>query len=331
MNCSQRLYTVLMFGAILLRSLLAPYVTVAQPLQPVYFDQVVEKRFGSEGWSFEKFCPVSTDVVSRRVLQSYGAMFVASDSIKVPSTCVHRGEGDQRRYQTALDRRPLEMNGARIDLQNGAAASLEAVIAEVSAGGSSISPLDGSIAGGRTYGDTLMLWNSRVFPAMDFWIRRGRLPDTARDEIARLELPKKVEKILEWESQGIYFSPDRSRSILTSTAPPGTSQHLAMIAFDVVEFRNPTVRAVLNKNGWFQTIVDDPAHFTYLGFPEIELPSRGLLAVFKGGQLCWIPNMLPRPAGSAVLESLADLDDGTRHNDRITKERSTTRYQRCAR
>ena len=124
---------------------------------------------------------------------------------------------------------------------------------------------------------------------------------------AQVDLEKKIEKILEWESQGIYFSPDRTRSILTSTAPPGTSQHLALLAFDVVEFRNPPVRATLNKNGWFQTIVDDPAHFTYLGLPESELPGRGLIAVAKGGHQYWIPH-LPSRAVGAVYESSAVIE-----------------------
>jgi hypothetical protein len=173
-----------------------------------------------------------------------------------------------------------------------------------------------------------MIWNSRVFPAMDFWIRRGRLPETARDEIARLELPKKLEKILEWESQGIYFSTDRTRSVLTSTAPPGTSQHLALIALDVVEFRNPTVRGVLNKNGWFQTIVDDPAHFTYLGFSETELPSRGLLASLKAGictgsPICCLVRLL-----ASCCKVQRTLMLGTGPSDGLSEEWTTTRCRR---
>jgi hypothetical protein len=192
-----------------------------------------------------------------------------------------------------LQRRQLEIRGERIDLQTAASTALETAIAEATAVGASITPLDGTIAGGRSYGDTLMLWNSRVFPAIEFWIKRGRLPVEAREEIARLDLRNKILKILEWESQGIFFSTGRTRSILTSTAPPGTSQHLMLIAFDVTEHWNPDVRGALNRNGWFQTVIDDPPHFTYLGFPEAELPSRGLTAVAKGGHVYWIPNMPP--------------------------------------
>ena len=302
----------------------------AQPLQVVYFDQYLEKKNSSSAWAFEKFCPVSTSLIARRVLESYGSMFVAHESVNLPPTCVQKGESQVNAFQNKISRTPVDIDGVRIELQSPAAQALQRSLDEATTAGLRISPLDGAIAGGRSYGDTLMIWNSRVFPAMDFWIKRGRLPETARDEVARLELPKKLEKILEWESQGIYFSTDRTRSVLTSTAPPGTSQHLALIAFDVVEFRNPTVRGVLNKNGWFQTIVDDPAHFTYLGFRETELPSRGLLAVFKGGHLYWIPNLLPLPNLTEALDSSTDAptaDEITTAKTRNSKPRSISLHR----
>ena len=267
----------------------------AQSPPPVDFESVIEKRQTSEnptaGFTFEKFCPVATDELARRVLQSYGAIFVASDAVRLPTTCVFKGESDVLAFQKKLQRRQLEIKGARIDLQSAASIALEAALTEATTVGSSITPLDGAIAGGRSYGDTLMLWNSRVFPAIEFWIKRGRLPVEARDEIARLDLRNKILKILEWESQGIFFSTGRTRSILTSTAPPGTSQHLSLIAFDVTEYWNPDVRVALNRNGWFQTVIDDPPHFTYLGYAESELPSRGLIAIAKGGHVYWVPNM----------------------------------------
>ncbi|MEO8572875.1 MAG: hypothetical protein ABI481_02810 [Pyrinomonadaceae bacterium] len=265
---------------------------------PVYFEQVLEKRLSSAAnpgdVTFEKFCPVSTDIIAMRIMQSYGSMFVASDAIKLPDTCVSKGDGEIRKFQQKLEKKSLEINGIQMDFQAAATTALQSSINEAAAVGLSITPLDGAIAGGRSYGDTLMLWNSRVFPALEFWIRRGRLSPDARDEIGRLDLKKKIEQIIEWESQGIYFSTDRTRSILTSTAPPGTSQHLYLTAFDVTEFWNAETRSILNRNGWFQTVVDDPAHFTYLGYSEADLPARGLIAVAKGGHQYWVPNLQPR-------------------------------------
>jgi hypothetical protein len=284
----------------------------SQPLKPVYFDDVLGKRVSAAAtgneWNLEQFCPVSTSVVSLRVLQSYGAVFVANDSVKLPSTCIYKGDGEVTRFQKSVERKPIDVNGVRIDLQARAASALESAIGEAAAVGLTITAFDGAIAGGRTYGDSLMLWNSRVFPAMEFWIKRGRLSAADRDSLARLDLSDKIAKVLEWESQGIFFSTDRTRSIFTSTAPPGASQHLALLAFDVTEYWNSNVRAILNRNGWFQTVVDDPVHFTYLGFPESELPARGLTAVAKRGQLYWIPNMLPRPAVGKLVESSAERD-----------------------
>ena len=271
----------------------------AQPMQIVYFDQYLEKKNSTAGgpaWVFEKFCPVSTSLIARRVLESYGAMFVAKDSVNLPQSCVHKGEAQVLDFQKKAPRTPIDVRGVRIDLQSAAARALQQSIEEAAAAGLTISALDGPIAGGRSYGDTLMLWNSRVFPALSYWTRQGRLNSVDIEELAKLDLDKKVEKILEWESRGIYFSTDRSRSILTSTAPPGTSQHLSLIAFDVVECWDPQVRSILNRNGWFQTVIDDPGHFTYLGVPEAELPSRGLLAVAKGGYQYWIPNFSPPAA-----------------------------------
>lgn len=298
MMCSRRRHSALQNLFITLFVIVFVQTAITQPLRPAYFEEVVEKRFSSgkpkPDWSFEKFCPVSTSIVAARVLQDYGAMFVANESVLPPSSCIQPGEGDVLRYQKKLKTKCIDVQGLRIEFQAAAADALQSVIGETGAKGFALTPLDGTIAGGRSYGDTLMLWNSRFFPGMGFWIKRGRLSGADRDAIGRLDLQKKVERILEWETQGIYFSTDRTRSIFTSTAPPGTSQHLALIALDVAEFWNPELRAILNRNGWFQTVVDDPAHFTYLGFPASELPSRGLRAIYKGSQQYWVPNMSPK-------------------------------------
>lgn len=268
--------------------------SAAQPLAPVYFEDFLARRFG-EGttWDAQRFCPSETNIVARRVLESYGSMFSASQTVTLPLVCIHEGEHAVINYQKRLTAKQVEMSSPVL-LQAAAAESLRAAMDEAAALEMKISPLDGSIAGARTYGDTLMLWNSRVFPALNYWSRRGRLSPADLDELTRLEPARKVSKILEWEQQGIYFSTDRSRSILTSTAPPGTSQHLALLALDVVEYWNPDVRLILNRNGWYQTIIDDAPHFTFLGHPETELPSRGLKLVYKGNYAFWIPNLSPK-------------------------------------
>lgn len=270
---------------------------IAQAPANIYFEDFLVKRLAgkSAAWELDKFCPVSTKPVAARVLANYGAMFVASESIKLPTTCLYDGEGPFLEYRKDLKTTRIDLADVGLEFQEAATTSLLAATTDIEQQGLRITPLDGAIAGPRTYGDTLRLWNSRFFPALEFWIKRGRLSESDRTYITGLDLERKVQKVLEWESQGIFFSTDRSRSIMTSTAPPGASQHLALVALDIVEYWNPVVRASLNRNGWFQTIIDDPPHFTYLGVAETELPSRGLRAVTKGGFQFWVPNLRPKP------------------------------------
>lgn len=268
----------------------------SQSSNGIYFEEFLTRRFAkpsNKDWKIDSLCPISTSVVARRVFSSYGAVFSAADSVVLPPTCIFPGEVEVKTFQKDLKTDAVAMGNVRITLQAAAAAKLNAAIRDAEAMRLRISPLDGAIAGDRTYGQTLGLWNSRVFPALEHWIRLHRLTEADRNELASLEPPKKIEKILEWESRGLFFSPNRARSILTSTAPPGVSQHLSFLAFDVVEYSRAEVRSVLNRHGWFQTIIDDPPHFTFLGVAETELPGRGLRAVRKGGYIYWVPNLSP--------------------------------------
>ena len=97
--------------------------------------------------------------------------------------------------------------------------------------------------------------------------------------------------MLELEKDGIFFSKDFSKSVLYSIAAPGTSQHIAMLAFDANEFGDARVREILAEHGWFQTVLSDLPHFTFLGLKESELPARGLKSVEVHGQKFWIPNV----------------------------------------
>ncbi len=64
-----------------------------------------------------------------------------------------------------------------------------------------------------------------------------------------------------------------------------------MLALDVTEFDNPRVREILGKHGWFQTVLSDLPHFTFLGLKEKDLPKHGLKSVEADGQTFWIPNI----------------------------------------
>jgi len=88
--------------------------------------------------------------------------------------------------------------------------------------------------------------------------------------------------------------------VLYSIAAPGTSQHIAMLAFDANEFLDQRVRAILAQHGWFQTVLSDLPHFTFLGLAEEELPGRGLKSVEVDGQTFWIPDVGIQPSKADI-------------------------------
>jgi hypothetical protein len=63
-----------------------------------------------------------------------------------------------------------------------------------------------------------------------------------------------------------------------------------MLALDVNEFRNLRVRQLLAEHGWFQTVLSDLPHFTYLGLKEKDLPGNGLKRIDVNEQVFWIPD-----------------------------------------
>ncbi|HVF22718.1 MAG TPA: hypothetical protein VM941_06590, partial [Pyrinomonadaceae bacterium] len=158
--------------------------------------------------------------------------------------------------------------------------------------GLDITPRDGAEAARRNYEDSVRLWNSRFEPALDYWLSQGRLTAEQVKRLRGLPLSQQVAEVLELEKSGIYFSKDLSKSILYSIAAPGTSQHIHMLAFDVNEFENPRIREIMAKHGWFQTVLSDLPHFTFLGLKEKDLPKRGLRSVEVNGQVFWIPNVV---------------------------------------
>ena len=120
------------------------------------------------------------------------------------------------------------------------------------------------------------------------------------ERLRSLPIHEQVPEVLELEQEGIFFSKDLSKSVLYSIAAPGTSQHIAMLAFDANEFLDQRVREILAQHGWFQTVLSDLPHFTFLGLAEEELPGRGLKSVEVDGQTFWIPDVGIQPTGPDI-------------------------------
>lgn len=242
------------------------------------------------GLKLESVCS-KDDPVARRVLEDYGAIFVADKSVMPPPVCMFVSEADVTQYQNDAKFASAIIGGTKIDLQPAAMAALQAARKEAQEQGLDITPRGGSSAARRSYGETLRLWNSRFFPALSYWSGRGRLTHEQVTRLRNLPIHEQVAMVLELEKSGIFFSKDLSKSILYSVAAPGTSQHITMLALDVSQFGSVRVRSILARHGWFQTVKSDLPHFTYLGLEAKDLPAHGLRPVTIGSQQFWIPNI----------------------------------------
>ena len=254
------------------------------------FYAALKRALDARKLRLEDLCDTS-DAVSHRVLEDYGAMFLADSSVLPPPVCLFTNEADVLEFQREAKPTAAQIGGARIELQPAAMSALLAAREEARAAGLNITPRGGTEAARRSYDDTVRLWNSRFFPALAHWNKLGRLSKEQVERLRSLPLRDQVREVLELEKTGIYFNTDFSKSILYSIAAPGSSQHIAMLALDVEQFADERVRKILARHGWFQTVKSDMPHFTYLGLDERDLPARGLRALLVGKQLFWIPNV----------------------------------------
>jgi hypothetical protein len=258
--------------------------------EPTPFYEALAKALKKRKIKLETICPPS-DLVARRILEEYGAIFVADKKVTPPPVCVFTNEEQVTKFQERAGVASELIGFDEIELQPEALKKLKKAREEAQKEGLDITPRDGAEAARRNYEDSLRLWNSRLEPALDYWSSQGRLTAEQVARLRSLPLLQQIGEVLELEKTGIYFSKDLSKSILYSIAAPGTSQHIAMLAFDVNEFENPRVREIMAKHGWFQTVLSDLPHFTFLGLKEKDLPKHGLRSVEINGQMFWIPNV----------------------------------------
>jgi len=254
------------------------------------FYEALAKALKKRKIKLDNICP-SSDPVSRRILEEYGAIFVADKKVTPPPVCVFTNEEQVTRFQDDAGFDVERFGFDDVVLQPEAMKKLKKAREEAQKEGLDITPRDGAEAARRNYDDSVRLWASRFQPALDYWLSQGRLTQEQVTRLRGLPLSQQVAEVLELEKTGIYFSKDLSKSILYSIAAPGASQHIAMLAFDVNEFENPRVREIMSKHGWFQTVLSDLPHFTFLGLKEKDLPKHGLRSLEINGQVFWIPNV----------------------------------------
>ena len=255
-----------------------------------------EKTGPSTGKSFTDNLPAGlalpdrTDKTGRRLLSDYGAMFVARGGAAPPPVIIFSGDAELEKWQGSVATAREDINGVAIELQQPAMTALLDARREAQGSQLDITPR-GSDAAKRNYADTVRLWQSRVDPGLDHWVKEGRLNKSEATRIRQLSPRDQISEILSLEDNGMYFSKDFAKSILYSVAAPGSSQHLSMLALDVNQYDNAEVRTILARHGWFQTVASDTPHFTFLGVQEEDLPSLGLKKMTNSVQTFWIPQL----------------------------------------
>lgn len=230
------------------------------------------------------------DTFGLKILKEYGALFVAQRDAVVPKKVFFKDDAEVFEFQNKLNISRLTIGKFDIELQTAAMNAMKNAIDEAGRQGLRITTRDYD-AGRRSYNETVGLWYSRVEPALEFWTANGKISLTDADKLRKMNLSEQIPEIFRLEEQGIYFSRDLSKPIMYSVAPPGTSQHLSMLAIDINEYDNPAIQQILSRSGWHQTVISDLPHFTYLGATETELPALGLIKVISGGRFYWIPNI----------------------------------------
>ena len=228
------------------------------------------------------------DDLGFRILVDYGAYFLSRDKTTVPKSVMFKNYSEVAEFQSKLKISREFIGNFEVELQTPAMNALKKAIAEAEQINLTITPRDIDAAR-RSYSETVELWKSRVEPALVYWVEQGRLAPEEAERIRNLTPVEQIPVILKLEEQGIFFSKDLSKSIVYSVAPPGTSQHLSLLAFDINEYNDPVVKTILAKHGWYQTVISDLPHFTYLGAQERDLPALGLKYVIINDRSYWIP------------------------------------------
>lgn len=255
------------------------------------FIRAASRSIERTGITLAEACPIAGDPVARRVFAEYGSMFVAAHTVTPPPKCVFRSDEEVAKFQSGVESKRHTFGSVTIELQSAAMDALLSAVAEARKKGLSITPRGRTTSAKRSYSDTSRIWNSRFEPALRHWQARGKITKAEADEARAMETHEQVVQVMKWEEDSLWFNTNFSRTIFSSVAAPGTSQHLSMIALDVTQFADKRVRKILNEHGWFQTIANDTPHFTYLGHDEDDLPDYGLKAVNSGGFKFWVPDV----------------------------------------
>jgi hypothetical protein len=287
----RRLATIVMVAALAFAAAAAPFAPV-----PAFLDYV-----DSRGVAVDR-----TDSLALRVVAEFGAIFVVRGEPVVPQVWMFENEPHVASWQSGLRRASMRTGAEDIELQAAALAAFERARTAAHAEGLAITPA-GVMAARRSYATTVDLWLSRVRPALDHWVAKQKLSSEDAMRILALDPKRQIPEILRLEAKGLYCAKSLDKSILYSVAAPGTSQHLSMLALDIVEHDQPRVRQILGDQGWFQTVYSDLPHFTFIGAPEKDLPALGLVPRRNSGRVFWLVNVGKSRGGPLVTREPSEV------------------------
>ena len=95
------------------------------------FYAALDRALKHRGLKAEKIC--RDDAVSRRLLEEYGAIFVAADSVRVPPVCEFAGTEEVVSFQNTAGIHAATIGSVNIELQPAALATLLSARAEARA------------------------------------------------------------------------------------------------------------------------------------------------------------------------------------------------------
>src|SRR6266496_947580 len=134
--------------------------------EPAPFYEALAKALKKRKTRVDAICTPS-DAVARRILEDYGAMFLANKKVTPPPVCIFTNEAQVTRFQEAVGFARLLIGDDEDELQPAALKELAKAREEAQKEALDITPRDGAEAARRNYDDSVRLWNSRFFPALD--------------------------------------------------------------------------------------------------------------------------------------------------------------------
>src|SRR5216684_685748 len=118
--------------------------------EPAPFYEALAKALKKRKTRIDNICPPS-DVVARRILEDYGAMFLANKKVTPPPLCIFMNEEQVTRFQEAAGFTSLLIGFDEVELQPEAMKQLVKAREEAQKEALDITPRDGAEAARRNY------------------------------------------------------------------------------------------------------------------------------------------------------------------------------------